>query len=593
MFAHLPDLGCGRDWAEVWKVRPLAPLACDECRHPMYAKVFSSSGLRFFAHAPGAPKCALTEESPAHHLLKLELAAAARQAGAHAELEVRGPDGAWRADVLASDPAGAWRTALEAQLSPITPDDIAARTERMLQDGVSSVWFSDRMRAPWFGTVPWARVETGDGALAVREGLAKFSGRHWEAGPQGVPAAEFLRWVFAGRVLSHRRRAPVRSPLPAWGTVWTAPQYADAETAYLDAEERRKREQAERERAMLLRRREEQQLQMQREQERECQLVGVGAGDQAEELAQQGGVCEDRRGQKAGGGLAGGRVGVVPEARGQGAREPGVDVGLDVPARAAGEFVAYGFVAFGRLGLVQGVEVPQHLEVVGAGRDPHGFAQLGLPSGGCRGVGGELGLDDVVDVRVVDGARPGGAEQRGGALPLRELRRAAELVGQVQPRFLEGRRDGAGVHPLRSAPYGTAADAGRVDRLARRSDARGGGGRRAARRVGQGLVIIGLGDRSGCSFVGEVGDGTSGAAHQHARLPQGEGRYDPVVPVRAGCGLQTGADLLVARGQDHTKLFVRHPVGQEPHQGSRGLQPGGDAPGAELVDELAGQGGLK
>ncbi|MEU6300754.1 RNA methyltransferase [Streptomyces erythrochromogenes] len=279
VFAHLPDLGCGRDWAEVWKVRPLAPLTCDECSHLMYAKVFSSSGLRFFAHAPGAPKCALAEESPAHHLL--ELAAAARQAGAHAELEVRGPDGAWRADVLASDPGGAWRTALEAQLSPITPDDIAARTERMLQDGVSSVWFSDRMRAPWFGTVPWARVETGAGALAVRDGLAKFSGRHWEAGPQGVPAADFLRWMFAGRVISHRRRAPVRSPLPAWGTVWTAPQYANAETGYLDAEERRKREQAEQERALLLRRREEQQLQMQREQERARAEGGHKAAVQA------------------------------------------------------------------------------------------------------------------------------------------------------------------------------------------------------------------------------------------------------------------------------------------------------------------------
>ncbi|MFK0017106.1 hypothetical protein [Streptomyces sp. NPDC091027] len=81
----------------------------------MYAKVFSSSGLRFFAHAPGAPKCALAGESPVHHLLKLELAAAARQAGAYAELEVRGSDGAWWADVLASDPAGAWRAALEAQ----------------------------------------------------------------------------------------------------------------------------------------------------------------------------------------------------------------------------------------------------------------------------------------------------------------------------------------------------------------------------------------------------------------------------------------------------------------------------------------------
>ncbi|KIZ17586.1 hypothetical protein [Streptomyces natalensis] len=65
----------------------------------------------------------------AHHLLKLELTAAVRDAGAHAELEVRGPEGVWRADVLASDAAGAWKMALEAPLLPITLDDIAARTE--------------------------------------------------------------------------------------------------------------------------------------------------------------------------------------------------------------------------------------------------------------------------------------------------------------------------------------------------------------------------------------------------------------------------------------------------------------------------------
>ena len=46
-------------------------------------------------------------------MLKLELANAARDTGAHAEMEVRGPDGAWRADVLASDPGGTWRMALE------------------------------------------------------------------------------------------------------------------------------------------------------------------------------------------------------------------------------------------------------------------------------------------------------------------------------------------------------------------------------------------------------------------------------------------------------------------------------------------------
>lgn len=255
VFAHLPDLGCRRDWTEVWKVRPIAPLTCDECRHPMYAKV-SSSQLRFFAHAPGAPKCALAEESPAHHLLKLELATAAREAGAPAELEVRGPDGAWRADVLASDLAGGWKTALEAQLSPITPEDIAARAERMLGDGVASVWFSDRVRAPWFGTVPWARLQTVDGALAVVEGLAKFSGNRWEAGPQ-VSVGEFLRWVFAGRVVPHRRRAPVRSPLGAWNILWTAPQYSEAESAHLAAQERRKREQEEQERALRERWRQE------------------------------------------------------------------------------------------------------------------------------------------------------------------------------------------------------------------------------------------------------------------------------------------------------------------------------------------------
>ncbi|MEU2516109.1 competence protein CoiA, partial [Streptomyces syringium] len=111
VFAHLPDLGCGRSWAAVLKARPPAPLRCDECRHPMHAKT-SRSGLRFFAHAAGAPTCALGLESVAHHLLKLDLAWAARDAGAHAELEVRAPDGSWRADVLASARDGSWRIAL-------------------------------------------------------------------------------------------------------------------------------------------------------------------------------------------------------------------------------------------------------------------------------------------------------------------------------------------------------------------------------------------------------------------------------------------------------------------------------------------------
>ncbi|MFC5143458.1 competence protein CoiA [Streptomyces aureoversilis] len=204
----------------------------------MHAKT-SHAGLRFFAHAPGAPNCALSGESVAHHLLKLELASAARDAGAHAELEVRGPDGTWRADVLATDPAGAWKVALEAQLAPITDADITARTDKMRADGVTSIWFSDRPRPPWLGTVPSIRLTTqaAGHCPVVAEGLVKFSGPYWKPAPQ-VAIADFLRWVFTDKVTVHEPRKPLASPLRQLPQVWTAPQYIHAEDAYLAEEER-------------------------------------------------------------------------------------------------------------------------------------------------------------------------------------------------------------------------------------------------------------------------------------------------------------------------------------------------------------------
>ncbi|MFD4862841.1 competence protein CoiA family protein [Streptomyces atratus] len=240
VFAHMPDLGCGRSWKAVWKVNPPAPLTCDECRHPMYAKT-SRTGLQFFAHAPGAPTCALGLESVAHHLLKLELANAARDAGAHAELEAPGPNGTWRADVLATDPAGTWKTALEAQLAPITDTDITARTEKMRTDGVTAIWFSDRPRPPWLGTVPSVRLERPEGAkhLAVGEGLVKFTGRGWSAVPASL--TQFLTWAFARRIVPHAPCTPLRYPQRSLATVWTAPHYITAETTHLEEEERRRR----------------------------------------------------------------------------------------------------------------------------------------------------------------------------------------------------------------------------------------------------------------------------------------------------------------------------------------------------------------
>lgn len=80
---------------------------------------------------------------------------------------------------------------------------------------------------------------------------------------------------------------------------------------------------------------------------REAQLVDADARGEVGEFGEQRGVGEQRRRQKVGRGLAGGRVAVVPEVRGQGVGEPGVDVGLDVPAGSPGEFVADGFVAVG------------------------------------------------------------------------------------------------------------------------------------------------------------------------------------------------------------------------------------------------------
>ncbi|WP_217140832.1 hypothetical protein [Streptomyces sp. AC627_RSS907] len=125
--------------------------------------------------------------------------------------------------------------------------------------------------------------------------------------------------------------------------------------------------------------------------------------------------------------------------RGQGAGEPGVDVGLDVPAGLPGQFVACGFVAVAGLGLLQGAELAQRLELVDACRDPGGFAQLGFPGGGGRGFGGEFGPDDVVGVRVVDSSRRRGGEHLVDAFPLRELHPAADVVGQVlEPGDLPG-----------------------------------------------------------------------------------------------------------------------------------------------------------
>ena len=231
--ATLLDLGCGLSWAAVHKVRPRVALRCPGCGHGVHAKV-SSRGLRYFAHDPGRPEdCAWLNESLEHHRLKLQLATAIRDAGWHAELEVRAPDGSWRADVVASAHDGSRRVAFEAQLSPITNDDITARTGRYQEDGIDVCWVSAGGWPPWIEAVPsaWAQEPRGGQPWTVSSSVARFD---YAAGAWcfvGVELTRFVSWELAGRLLVHavRRRyrriwvEPGRSYV--WRkTIWTTPR---------------------------------------------------------------------------------------------------------------------------------------------------------------------------------------------------------------------------------------------------------------------------------------------------------------------------------------------------------------------------------
>lgn len=228
----------------------------------------------------------------------------------------------------------------------------------------------------------------------------------------------------------------------------------------------------------------------------ERQLVDAGGRREVREFGEQPGVGEQMHRQQSGGGRAGGGIRVVPEVRGQGVGEPGVDVLLYVRAGSPGEFVPGGFVAFAGFGLFQGAECAQRLELIGPGGDPLGFAQFGFPGGG-RGFGGELLLDDAVGVRVVDGVRGRVGEQLVDALPFRELRPAAFVVGQVlvprvlprvEPGVLEGLRTTATASmPL--ARRRTTRRPMRAGSTGSRGAASGASGRRKVRR---GVVIFGF-----------------------------------------------------------------------------------------------------
>lgn len=136
----------------------------------MHAKV-SPLGLRFFAHDAARADCPLIEETAGHRLLKSAIAAAVREAGWHATLEVTGPQDRWRADVLATSPDGGRRVAWEAQLARQHDDDTLARTKRYAGDGVEVVWVFDR---PVASTAPAVTVEVDQSDICVAAPLVRL-----------------------------------------------------------------------------------------------------------------------------------------------------------------------------------------------------------------------------------------------------------------------------------------------------------------------------------------------------------------------------------------------------------------------------------
>ncbi|MCX4821595.1 hypothetical protein OG883_17195 [Streptomyces sp. NBC_01142] len=128
-------------------------LHCIYCEHRMHAKR-SIAGLRYFAHDLDGAECSLGLETMEHRLLKLQLASAIRAAGHQAELEVPGPDGRWRADVLATTGSGR-RMAWQAQMSSITTVDARRRTANLEADAVTGAGSSWK---------PTARGSAGDDA---------------------------------------------------------------------------------------------------------------------------------------------------------------------------------------------------------------------------------------------------------------------------------------------------------------------------------------------------------------------------------------------------------------------------------------------
>lgn len=124
------------EWEDLRAKKPAIELGC--CRSRGFMRV-SKLGTQHFVHARRSDSCMSAPESAEHLLLKSIVLRAVRDTGWNGDVEVCGPDGAWRADVMATK--GSLRVAFEVQLSTIPFAELAARQQAYADDGVRGCWF--------------------------------------------------------------------------------------------------------------------------------------------------------------------------------------------------------------------------------------------------------------------------------------------------------------------------------------------------------------------------------------------------------------------------------------------------------------------
>lgn len=123
--------------------------------------------------------------------------------------------------------------ALEVQLSPITIEDIEARTSRYEHDGVRVCWFGLQPR-PWAGSVPTLLVDLPEDRSAtwkVTAGLARFDwgprrravSEPWR--PVSATLTDTVAWMLRGQIVPHRatpHAGRVNGHIPGeWAEGWT------------------------------------------------------------------------------------------------------------------------------------------------------------------------------------------------------------------------------------------------------------------------------------------------------------------------------------------------------------------------------------